>query len=333
MSSTRTRLSLSESGTSPATMRCARPSTMAVLPTPGSPISTGLFLVRRCRTWIARRISSSRPMTGSSLPSCAPARSGRACTSSAPRAGLPTRRCRPSGRRARDSIVASMRLVRQATARFSSRAHHVLAVGSREQEHLAGNELVAPPGRLLFRSPGAGPTEVAALAAPARRPAPAAAWRSRHRGAACDRRADVGAGALQERLRPVVLREHCALSTCAGSRYGLSLATARLWASASALLKRRRQFVDSHVGTRPPDRRYVRQIGTDFKTVHGELRCVGRGSRPQRARVPHHRQLRASIQRLPPGRRLLLLPEGRLRLQIVHQEFAGLEGLPADAPT
>ena len=42
---------------------------MAVLPTPGSPISTGLFLVRRCSTWIARRISSSRPITGSSLPS------------------------------------------------------------------------------------------------------------------------------------------------------------------------------------------------------------------------------------------------------------------------
>ena len=49
-------------------MRCARPSTIAVLPTPGSPISTGLFLVRRCSTWIARRISSSRPITGSSLP-------------------------------------------------------------------------------------------------------------------------------------------------------------------------------------------------------------------------------------------------------------------------
>ena len=32
---------------SPLTMRCARPSTIAVLPTPGSPISTGLFLVRR----------------------------------------------------------------------------------------------------------------------------------------------------------------------------------------------------------------------------------------------------------------------------------------------
>ena len=49
-------------------MRCARPSTMAVLPTPGSPISTGLFLVRRRETCMTRRISSSRPMTGSSLP-------------------------------------------------------------------------------------------------------------------------------------------------------------------------------------------------------------------------------------------------------------------------
>ena len=47
---------------------CARPSTMAVLPTPGSPMSTGLFLVRRESTWMTRRISSSRPITGSSLP-------------------------------------------------------------------------------------------------------------------------------------------------------------------------------------------------------------------------------------------------------------------------
>ncbi len=68
MSSARMRLSLSPSGTSPFTMRWARPSTIAVLPTPGSPIRTGLFLVRRCRTWTVRRISSSRPITGSSLP-------------------------------------------------------------------------------------------------------------------------------------------------------------------------------------------------------------------------------------------------------------------------
>src|SRR5919109_131407 len=68
MSSAHTRLPFRPSGTSPATMRCARPSAIAVFPTPGSPISTGLFFVRRERTWMTRRISSSRPMTGSSLP-------------------------------------------------------------------------------------------------------------------------------------------------------------------------------------------------------------------------------------------------------------------------
>ena len=63
------RLFLSVSGTSPLTIRWARPSTTAVLPTPGSPIKTGLFFVLRCKICIARRISSSRPITGSSLPS------------------------------------------------------------------------------------------------------------------------------------------------------------------------------------------------------------------------------------------------------------------------
>ncbi|CRZ48495.1 Uncharacterised protein [Vibrio cholerae] len=38
------------SGTSLLMMRCAKPSTIAVLPTPGSPMITGLFLVRRCST-------------------------------------------------------------------------------------------------------------------------------------------------------------------------------------------------------------------------------------------------------------------------------------------
>ena len=67
MSSANTVLSRRPSGTSPLTIRCARPSTIAVLPTPGSPISTGLFLVLRLRIWIVRRISSSRPITGSIL--------------------------------------------------------------------------------------------------------------------------------------------------------------------------------------------------------------------------------------------------------------------------
>ena len=72
-SSETSRRPLSESGTSPATRRWASPSTTAVLPTPGSPIRTGLFFVRRARTWTTRRISVSRPITGSSLPARATA--------------------------------------------------------------------------------------------------------------------------------------------------------------------------------------------------------------------------------------------------------------------
>ncbi len=62
------RLSSRLSGTSSLTIRWAIPSTMAVLPTPGSPISTGLFLVRRFKIVITRLIWASRPTTGSSLP-------------------------------------------------------------------------------------------------------------------------------------------------------------------------------------------------------------------------------------------------------------------------
>ena len=60
-------LSLSPSGTSPRTIRWARPSTTAVLPTPGSPIRTGLFFVFRERMRTTFRISLSRPITGSSF--------------------------------------------------------------------------------------------------------------------------------------------------------------------------------------------------------------------------------------------------------------------------
>ena len=68
MSSVRTRLFASVSGTSLLTIRWASPSAIAVLPTPGSPMSAGLFLVLRERIWMTRSISFSRPMTGSSLP-------------------------------------------------------------------------------------------------------------------------------------------------------------------------------------------------------------------------------------------------------------------------
>ena len=71
MSRDRIRRPVSMSGTRPCTMRSARPSTTALLPTPGSPMSTGLFLVRRIMIWIRRWISVSRPITGSSSPSWA----------------------------------------------------------------------------------------------------------------------------------------------------------------------------------------------------------------------------------------------------------------------
>ena len=68
MSSEMIVLVLRFSGTSPSTIRCARPSTIAVFPTPGSPSRIGLFFVRRERIWSTRLISSSRPITGSILP-------------------------------------------------------------------------------------------------------------------------------------------------------------------------------------------------------------------------------------------------------------------------
>ena len=54
-------------GTSPATILWASPSTIAVLPTPGSPIKTGLFLLLRDKIRITFLTSSSRPITGSTL--------------------------------------------------------------------------------------------------------------------------------------------------------------------------------------------------------------------------------------------------------------------------
>ena len=67
-SSITTRLFFSISGILPSTIFSASPSAIADLPTPGSPIKTGLFFVRRLNIWIIRSISSERPITGSSSP-------------------------------------------------------------------------------------------------------------------------------------------------------------------------------------------------------------------------------------------------------------------------
>jgi len=59
------------SGTSPATIFSARPSAIAVFPTPGSPIKQGLFLLLLDKIWITLSISVLLPITGSSFPSLA----------------------------------------------------------------------------------------------------------------------------------------------------------------------------------------------------------------------------------------------------------------------
>ena len=68
ISSSQIFLSFKLLGTSPFTIRRASPSTIAVLPTPGSPIRTGLFFVFLDNILVILRISSSLPITGSIFP-------------------------------------------------------------------------------------------------------------------------------------------------------------------------------------------------------------------------------------------------------------------------
>ena len=141
MSSDSTRRSRRPSGTSPLMMRWARPSTIAVLPTPGSPISTGLFLVRRCSTWMVRRISSSRPITGSSLPLSARSVRSMQYFSSAWRCSSAFSLCTFSPPRS-FSIAASIGALLRA-GRLQRRAQLALVLQRRQHEQLAGDELVA----------------------------------------------------------------------------------------------------------------------------------------------------------------------------------------------
>ena len=147
MSSDSTRLFLSVSGTSPLTMRCARPSTIAVLPTPGSPISTGLFLVRRCRIWMVRRISSSRPITGSSLPWRA--RSVRSMRVFLQRLALAFGFLRVDAGAAAHRVDRALERLAGEAVLLQQPAGVALVVGQRQQEQFRGDELVAALGRFL----------------------------------------------------------------------------------------------------------------------------------------------------------------------------------------
>jgi hypothetical protein len=61
----------STAGTVASKMAFARPSAMAVLPTPGVAHVEGLFFRRRHSTWMVRSSSGARPMSGSMWPSAA----------------------------------------------------------------------------------------------------------------------------------------------------------------------------------------------------------------------------------------------------------------------
>ena len=121
-------------------MRWASPSTIAVLPTPGSPIRTGLFFVRRLSTWMTRRISSSRPMTGSSRPSRAASVRSRPNFSSAwnlSSGDWSVTRCEPRT----SASACSSALARRADGAQRLAGGAVVA-GDREQQVLDGDVLV-----------------------------------------------------------------------------------------------------------------------------------------------------------------------------------------------
>ena len=143
-----TRLSLSPSGTSPRTIRWARPSTIAVLPTPGSPIRTGLFFVRRERTWMTRRTSSSRPMTGSSLPGAGLGRQVAAVLLERLIGALGVRRRHPLAaahalERAEDRLATG-------TVTLEQRLALAADLGRAEEKVLGRDVLVAEPASLLL---------------------------------------------------------------------------------------------------------------------------------------------------------------------------------------
>ena len=129
-------------------IRWASPSAIAVLPTPGSPIRTGLFLVRRESTWMTRRISSSRPITGSSLPRrAASVRSrpyfSRAWYFASGLASVTRWEPRTASRRRVDLLRGDPRLLEH-PGRFA-----LGLADDGEQQVLGGDVLVLEPGHLV----------------------------------------------------------------------------------------------------------------------------------------------------------------------------------------
>ncbi len=195
----------------------AKPSAIAVLPTPASPTKSGLFLRRRQSTRMVRSSSSSRPISGSMLPSAA--RSSRLIVKSA-RAGpcrlgrigaLPRRSRLSSGSaRSRRTSVGS-RDLRDAVRDV---AHHVepgdallleqergvrVGLAEHRHQHVRARRSVPcrPTGRARRRAAGRAGSRASAARSSRRPPASARASRrrsSRARASARRRRRRSGAG-------------------------------------------------------------------------------------------------------------------------------------------
>ena len=147
-------------------MRCASPSTIAVLPTPGSPISAGLFLVRRERIWITRSISvcgrspdrACRPRPSRSGRS--PARPGTASCSGAgcepERARWPSARC-PTGALAQHAHHLGAHLLQGDAHDLQHAGGHALAIAHQAEQQMLGADIVMvqslAPLRRRTRSP------------------------------------------------------------------------------------------------------------------------------------------------------------------------------------
>ena len=142
MSSASSFLSFRLSGTSPLTMRRARPSTMAVLPTPGSPISTGLFLVRReqhldgAADLLVAADHRVQLLVAGGLGQVAGVALERVI------AFLGARRCRRCGPCAGD-LAASSRPAGVTPASFSALGRLAAVLGDGDQQALGGDEGVA----------------------------------------------------------------------------------------------------------------------------------------------------------------------------------------------
>ncbi len=138
------------SGTSPRKIRSARPSTIAVLPTPGSPSSTGLFFVRRDRIWITRRISASRPIRGSRRPLRASVTRSRPYFSSASSVAVGEAEMMRRSPRTRVSAMSRRSRVRPCSCRI--RPAGVVGPSSSRASSRCSTEMYSSPRRCVSRS-------------------------------------------------------------------------------------------------------------------------------------------------------------------------------------